>query len=532
MPSETSRSHNAELVNRVKAILDRRDITVLRLSQLSEILFPQSPHFFVPHNFYYQLRSGTAVPNIYQLFAISKISNYRFIDWLLVFGYELDDLPRLETLLHGRRTVILDSSNYDKEEWVPWFRQIGTSFQFDAITPIVRIIAPCGARRIRAIEQENGKSFLYAKIGREDNLAYPHLVPGSIVRVDPLRARAPDIANFDASGRLLYMVEHSRGVTCCRLNRLDANHITLVSNQLPYANPSFRLDREIRILGAVDLEFRPLINVSRARVSAELGKPWEPAPIPEDGGNLPLGELIRTARCRTGLHFREASVITGRIAEHLGDSRFFIDPGALSSYERLSGPPRRIQKIMSLCIAYCIRFWDFIQRTQVGGLQSGQEPIPEDLLIRTSPDVLRKRPDREDVGHSAQLFPFNRFDHIPFFLRGVLSKASGLPNLSVRDIFWTGGLRQPLHPFLERSLFIIVNRRVKRPVQSPLTAMWEKPLYLVLMRDGTYICCGCVLKDDTLILQSYSSSSFTPRKVRNRKDAEIVGQVVFIVRRP
>src|SRR5713226_958494 len=121
-PGTLKNDKDTALLDRVRSILDGKGLTVHELSKLSGKTFGQSSRYFISPNFYYDLRMGTVFPSIYQLFAVSHFSNYALVDWLRVFGFQLDEIPHLQTLLSRRRTVILDSTNYDKEAWVEWFR--------------------------------------------------------------------------------------------------------------------------------------------------------------------------------------------------------------------------------------------------------------------------------------------------------------------------------------------------------------------------------------------------------------------------
>jgi hypothetical protein len=521
---------NQGLFDHVRSILDKRELTVHGLSKLSERAFGRSSRYFISHNFYYDLRVGTVCPNIYQLFALSHFSNYRLVDWLRVFGFQLDEIPRLQTLLHRPRTVILDSTNYDKEAWVSWFQARATPLEPHKIIPIVRIVAKADARRVRSIERWNKRAFLYVKIGQEDALAFPDLVPGSVLRVDPRNTTVSERSSMGRSPHPLYLVEHDKGLTCCRLNFIDAERVGLISDHLPFANLEFHLDKEIRILGVADLEIHPLNGVPQARVSAELAKEWTHVPIRLDNDNRALSDFIRLARLRNGLRFREASRISREIAEGLGDTRYFMTPRSLFSYERLGTPPRLIHKIISLCIIYGIVFWDFLSSAGMNLEQLGQEPIPEDLLPRVPPGKFRHLPRENDDPPQQSIFPEALFEEIPLFLRSSLSGVIGLPSFSIRDVFWTGGSQKLFHPLLAGSYFVIVNRRVKRPVQSLLNKPWEGPLCMILMRNGDYVCSPCVVKDGELILHPHPDSSVPPMTLRNREEAEIIGRVVAIVR--
>jgi hypothetical protein len=527
----TQKDKGSELLERVRSILDGRRLTVHDLSRLSERTFGRSSRYFISHNLYHDLRVGIFCPNIYQVFALSHFTNYRLVDWLRVFGYHLDEIPRLQTLLNRRRTVILNSTNYDKEACVSWFQARAKSSEIHKITPIAEIVMRIGARRVRSVEQWNRKSFLYAKVGREDVVAFPELVPGSILRVDPGVTKLSGQCNVGRSSRRLFLVEHNKGLTCCRLNFIDAERIGLISNHKPFANLEFHIEKEIKILGVADLEFRPLKNAPNARVSAESSKEWTLGPIPQVDGKATLSELISSFRLRNGLQFREASDLSKEIAEDLGDTRYFLTPNSLLGYERLNTPPRHIHKLMSLCIIYCIAFWDFLRSAGMNLEQLGREPLTENLLPQVPAGKLRRPPSEDNSPLQMSGLPETLFEEIPLFLRSSLPRMVGLPHFSIRDVFWTGGSRQLFHPLLADSCFVIVNRRMKRPVQPSLSKPWESPLCLILMRTGDYICSPCVVKNGVLTLHPHPDSFVPSVTLRNRDEAEIIGRVIAIVRR-
>jgi hypothetical protein len=283
-------------------------------------------------------------------------------------------------------------------------------------------------------------------------------------------------------------------------------------------------------LGVADLEIHPL-NFPHARLSADFLKEWAPAPLRADAHGASLGGLIRSCRLRSGLEFREATRISKQIAEELADTRYFITPNSLFGYERLDTPPRHIHKIVSLCIIYGISFWDFLRSAGMNLEQLGQEPVPEDLLAQVPSRKLRRPPREEDDPFPISVFPETLFEEIPLFLRSSLPGLVGLPHFSIRDVFWTRGSRLLLHPLLANSCFVIVNRRMKRPVQSRLSKPWENPLCLILMRSGDYVCSPCVVRNGVLNLHPHPDSSVPSMTLRNRDEAEIIGQLVAIIRK-
>ena len=90
-----------QTVDRVRKILSTRGLTLYQVSQRSADIFGQSSLYFIPQRLYHELEIGTLGPNIHQLVAFSRISNYRLADWLVIFGFRLDDIPRFNCLSRG-----------------------------------------------------------------------------------------------------------------------------------------------------------------------------------------------------------------------------------------------------------------------------------------------------------------------------------------------------------------------------------------------------------------------------------------------
>src|SRR5690349_21852597 len=98
------------LVERIHSILASRDLTLYRVSQQSAALYGRFSDFFIPHNLYSDLRTSSFTPSIHQIAALSRISGYRLVDWLKVFGFDVEDILRLQVLLPSKRTILLDTS--------------------------------------------------------------------------------------------------------------------------------------------------------------------------------------------------------------------------------------------------------------------------------------------------------------------------------------------------------------------------------------------------------------------------------------
>ena len=203
-----------DLAERIQSILALKDLTLYQVSQQSEKLSGRSSPYFLPHNLYFDLRDGAFSPSVYQLFALSRITGYRLPDWVRLFGGNLENIPRLQTSLPSHRTILLDSSLSDPYAWVPWFRNRVGDNSAPPVAPLGQLLERSGPKRLGSLSESNGRSFLYAKIGYQDALAFPDLFPGSIVRVNP---EIPDKLVFLGNGTSsrMFLIEHSKGRLAC-----------------------------------------------------------------------------------------------------------------------------------------------------------------------------------------------------------------------------------------------------------------------------------------------------------------------------
>jgi hypothetical protein len=529
VPSDSEAGPNPELVNRVKSILASKNLTLHQASQRSATLFGRPSPFYLPHNLYYDLSHGDFSPSLFQLFAFSQISNYRLRDWLQVFGFDIEAIPRLQIQLFAKRTGPLESSLDDPNARIPWFRNLRSGAPLVDTVPLSQLLDWTEPRRLGSFSKPSDKNFLYARIGDEDAMAFPELLPGSIVRVNlGIRDEALKRVSVEGSAAL-FLIQHARGLCCCHIRGVGRGRIATISTQLPYAQVEFRVPEEARIVGVVDLEIRRLLRPQAPSVAKSLSKRWRPDVLSPEPSQL--GMLLRSARLEMGLSFRTAAAMSREVANTLGDARYFTASGSLSDYETLSTPPRHVHKIITFCVVYSLGLNAIFQAVGLRFEGAGREPIPDLLTGRPSPRVAETAAQthgNEQEGPVAQLVA--ELEDVPFFLRGSLDLLSGLPGLSLKDFFWIGGTRNPVHTYLAGGVLAVVNRQKKKPSDCGSKPLWQQPLYVILTRDGTYLCGCCSRENASLVVHTYPGGVHKQEELRSR-DAEVVGKIVSVVRR-
>jgi transcriptional regulator with XRE-family HTH domain len=525
---QPGKSSSEVIVERVKAILQSKGMILHQISQTSGEVFGKSSPYFLPHNLYYDLGLESFSPSLHQIFALSKLSGYQFNDWLRVFGFPPEEITRQQILLRSKRTLLIDTSLEDPEGWIPWFQEKPEVMHIEEPVPLGRILRKSDS--LRAVSFAADNRFLYAKVGNEDTFAFPNLLPGSIVRGDTHYRGGSVPSDFPEIQRPLFIAEHSHGVCCCRLQMNGERRRVLVSSNLPYAQVELKLGEEAKILGIIDLEIRPLLTPEQPDIPAQLARRWRPLKLSQEEPKL--STLIRQARNKMGWSFRAASAISRQIAEQLGDRQFFAAPSSLSDFEAVDTPPRHIQKVLTLCIVYGLHLRTFLKSAGIDWNESGMEPIPDALVPRKPP--CETRATAEDGIHAEGAFLpslMKKSEEVPIFMRYALANISGLKHPKLNDFFWSSLRSHSLHWLFRKDCLLMVNRQKKRPSYSRMKASWQQPIYLLLKRDGTYVCACCSLEDDLLVIHPQVESPRREIELRNHDDAEVVGQIVCVCRR-
>lgn len=514
------------LSDRVRAILASRGHSLAEVSRSSQSLAAGSRLHHIPHNFYSALRNRRFSPSIYQIRALSIFSGYRLVDWLTVFGFSLDDVARFQGFLPALRTVELDANVYQGESSIPWFPDLRAVDLSAPLVPLSRWLASATARRFDSLARATSTKYRYLKIGSQDAFAFPELLPGSIVRVNHVHDAFKRIPIGRIPAKTLFLVEYNGGVALTRLLRPEPNKVVLCPRHLPYAPVELEEGIEAVVSGVADFEIRSLRDVEKPVVPTRLGRFWIPAPLTRQSPVRDVGAFMQRARKLSGLSFRQASARTRLIARKLGDSRYYCAAGSLSDYETRRIPPRHVHKLISICAIYFASAGDLLEAAGAGLGKAGKLSMPAELL---GPPVSNGRSALKTSRFLSEMK--RRFGELPFFLHNSFSSLFGLQEVSIRDVFWAGGIREALDPCTAGAVFLVVDRKRKSPRPALSRPKWAQPIYILQKRDGSYLCGFCTLQNDTLILRSCFAGMPKLQRLRNRVDAEVVGKVVGIARR-
>lgn len=348
-------------VESIRNILCQDGRTITQLSAATRRRYGSNSPYFVPETFLYQLRSGVT-PHVCQIVALSESTGYRFVDWLRIFGFDLQQIPRLQVRLHPQRTVLVTPMEDCFEPFQPQ-----PSFGYERVAN--------SSPWPRPGEWSERRRYLFAKIGSSDALVCPRLLPGSIVRVDRYYAHRVRSLDQVSRSQLLWLVEEPGGLACTQVKWIDDRQIVLLPSRPPWGNWPLRLPTEAQILGLVDSDICPPQQVKLQSRAGPMNLEQLFPPYPREE-RMRFSELLRVSRGRAGLTFRAAHQLTRAIAQILGNRDYGIALGMLSDYEAMGRLPRHIAKILSLCVAYCMDVRDLMEAAGVRIDDSAKLPLP------------------------------------------------------------------------------------------------------------------------------------------------------------
>jgi hypothetical protein len=518
---------------RIRSILASRGLTLHQVSAESERLYGKESPSCIPHTLYHSLATSPSFgPSLPQTCALSRITGYRFEDWLVALGIDLARIAGLQASLPLRRTRIIDPAFHRENIVMGGTEELTGDHHSEGVVPLGQLLQWVSVPRSQLpTSTPEERRYLFARIGPEDALAFPELLPGSIVRVNPQDGSPSANDVVRRSRPQLLLIEHDRGLWCGRFHVSGEGIIYAAASELAYAQIAFQCPKEARILGAVDMEIRWMHRFESPSVPAEFATYRQPRTLEQV--NLSPGVLVRRARRRSGLTLQEASLLSRRVSQFLNDEQYAIAQSTLSEYEAQHSPPRHLEKVITLCLIYGFPLVDVAAASGTAPEDLGPCVIPPDFLPTSDTTTVRcsHRFSSDSIELGAASSVPGRFGEVPWFLRSSLAELSGIPRPSLRDFFWLDGI----HPFLpahtQGSMLALVNRRKKKPVRLPALPPLQQPAYVLLLRTGEYLCACCSLDGGTLVLYPESEGTRGPEQLRLGQDAEVIGQIVALARR-
>lgn len=247
---------------------------------------------------------------------------------------------------------------------------------------------------------------------------------------------------------------------------------------------------------------------------------------------ITAGQRLRQLREQLGFNMRDVEAASLRIAaEHKNDD-FAIPLSRLSDLESKGVTPS-IYRIYTLSIIYRrdlreLLSWYGIDVNATAADLRLTAPPKSHTSTATDSSTLVRMPMALDPG----------FDTRQTMNLGRMIQQWGLVPVSYLGDMLPGSFTYgyigsedfTMYPLLLPGTFVQVDESRNQVQEGMWRSEYERPIYFIETRDG-FVCCWCSIDGDNLILQSHPLSPVPPRRLRQPKDADVLGQVVGIAMR-
>lgn len=229
---------------------------------------------------------------------------------------------------------------------------------------------------------------------------------------------------------------------------------------------------------------------------------------------MAAGQQLRSLREQRRLRVRDVEEASRRIAEAKGDEKCRLSNGWLVQLEKCDSAPN-LHHLFVLCATYGIDVFEFlrfygINVEELPEYEAIANPQRTQLLSPTGStlDFTAPRTTKLALDLAAKLplkFPFERAD--------------GHSTIRYAQL---GADEVTMAPLIKPGSIVVVDTAQKRVETGPWKDEFQRPIYLVELRDR--LTCGwCERRANKLLIIAYRSSSFQEFRPQ---DAEIVGRVV------
>lgn len=243
------------------------------------------------------------------------------------------------------------------------------------------------------------------------------------------------------------------------------------------------------------------------------------------------GYLLRQARERLALTYREVERASIQIAENNHNAEFIIHISRLAEIENRGVTPN-VFKLYSLCAIYRLDPEEVL----------GWYGVPWSRRLRDTVSIPIKRThllDRDLSDHCAPRRLPLRFDpgfdpRKTTFLTRMIEAWGPVPLAMVETLNgrhyrygYIGLEDRMMYPLLRPGSLVQLDEKRNRIVNSGWRNEFERPIYFIERRTG-YNCCWCYMHEGELILQPHPLSPCSPEVLQYPQDADVLGQVVGV----
>ena len=214
--------------------------------------------YYISHSSLTAIENSPSTPSIYKLFTLSVVYRINFVDLLLLYGIDLEQISSAQLAVKLPKTHLIPSEIYDRE------RQIGFPVKFDPgarveeTNLLSRMVQVWGEVPVSFVQHLGLQKYQYGFIGLDDYTLYPLVRPAAFVQIDDQDTKIQSEGWENEFDRPIYFFQLRDGYACgwCRL---DDKVLTIIPYSLSRAQTRhFRYPDEVDTVGRVVAIAMPL----------------------------------------------------------------------------------------------------------------------------------------------------------------------------------------------------------------------------------------------------------------------------------
>jgi transcriptional regulator with XRE-family HTH domain len=246
------------------------------------------------------------------------------------------------------------------------------------------------------------------------------------------------------------------------------------------------------------------------------------------------GNFLREARLQLQLGLRDVQKLSSKIAAKESNKRFHISVGRLGQIENDNEIPSAF-KIFTLAAIYGLSFHEILTRYGVDSdrIHKYREEI---RLSATRPVSAELRNLNTKVTIPVRLDPTFKWETTQLINRvvafwGEIPAAFLLEYNPRQHMYAYIGLEDTtMYPLLRPGSLVMIDGEHRRVASGGWNNEYERPIYLVELRDG-YLCGWCHASETHITILPHPVSKAPSKTFSLTNEAEVIGQVVAVAMR-
>jgi len=187
--------------------------------------------YCISHSSLVEIENSTRVPSVHKLFTLSALYRFNFVDLLLFFGIDLDQITTARLAVKLPKTHLVPSEIYDTERRMSFPARFDPGARIQETNLLSRMVQTWGEIPIAFVQNLSLRKYLYGFIGMDDFTLYPMIRPGAFVQIDDQDTRIDPDPGENEFERSIYFFQLREGYAYgwCRL---DGNVLSIMPHPL------------------------------------------------------------------------------------------------------------------------------------------------------------------------------------------------------------------------------------------------------------------------------------------------------------